>query len=395
MAKKYSRRISRRERFYGALAWILLAAAILLAIAIALQSKLERSSQRAALGAAGEGQTTAAPLVLSLDGAPTPTPEPVETPQPTQQPTPTPEPASFDFLPVYTSVKTDDRIIAVTLDDCSNLKHLRIAIDAAEQMNAKLTLLPVGKSTSLMGMAEILRKCVFELGYQVENRTWSNGAIYRMSEQDMAAEIWTGATAIQSALGKNYGMRLIRMHGGSGSTDVRTQTYLKQLGYEGILNWSVVGANYSDEDLKKTLAPGQIYLFGIDETDVKKMLRFMYYATQQGYHCVTVNELLGRADNEVSELDEQLLSQPVPALEGYESIPVAQRQGDRAYRVYEIQLRLEQLGYLSQGSADGIFGSATGTALSMFQINAGMLGSGVADLETQQRLFADDAPPAQ
>ena len=57
-----------------------------------------------------------------------------------------------------------------------------------------------------------------------------------------------------------------------------------------------------------------------------------------------------------------------------------------------LQRRLIELGYLPSGSADGVYGSGTAAALSAFQAKLGMAATGAADVVTQEKLYADDAP---
>ncbi len=68
-------------------------------------------------------------------------------------------------------------------------------------------------------------------------------------------------------------------------------------------------------------------------------------------------------------------------------------RGDENNEVMQLQVRLYNLGYL-QGDRDGVFGSKTATAVSLFQQTVGLEVTGRADNETQVRLFADDAPYA-
>ena len=68
------------------------------------------------------------------------------------------------------------------------------------------------------------------------------------------------------------------------------------------------------------------------------------------------------------------------------------KAGDCTWATNLMQRRLTQLGYPPEGSADGVFGSGTAAALSAFQAKLGIAATGAADVETQQRLFADDAP---
>ncbi|MCR4622255.1 MAG: peptidoglycan-binding protein [Clostridiales bacterium] len=64
--------------------------------------------------------------------------------------------------------------------------------------------------------------------------------------------------------------------------------------------------------------------------------------------------------------------------------------GDEGEQVYELQLRLIQLGYLS-GNADGIYGNATKTAVMLFEKAYSYSQTGVATPLMQSLLFSDGA----
>lgn len=69
------------------------------------------------------------------------------------------------------------------------------------------------------------------------------------------------------------------------------------------------------------------------------------------------------------------------------------RSGSRGDAVKLAQQRLKALGYLS-GSADGIYGSATASAVRAFQIKCGITVDGAINFETHIRLYSGDAPAA-
>ncbi len=69
------------------------------------------------------------------------------------------------------------------------------------------------------------------------------------------------------------------------------------------------------------------------------------------------------------------------------------QKGDEGVTVQQLQVRLYVLGYLND-NRDGVFGSKTQTAIKLFQETVGLNPTGIADNETQTRLYADDAPYA-
>ena len=69
---------------------------------------------------------------------------------------------------------------------------------------------------------------------------------------------------------------------------------------------------------------------------------------------------------------------------------LALSQGDSGTRVTQLQIRLKELGYLSEST--GVYGSETAEAVSAFQTACSLEPTGIADVDTQQQLFAADAP---
>ena len=92
-----------------------------------------------------------APVAEAPVLADTPEPTPAPTPQPTQaansqraltRPTPTAE----GFMPVFSKADTEEKIIAITVDDCFQADNLKQIVDAAIAVNGKLTIFPIGKN---------------------------------------------------------------------------------------------------------------------------------------------------------------------------------------------------------------------------------------------------------
>lgn len=69
------------------------------------------------------------------------------------------------------------------------------------------------------------------------------------------------------------------------------------------------------------------------------------------------------------------------------------QKGDESAAVQQLQVRLYTLGYLND-NRDGVYGSKTQTAVKLFQETVGLTATGIADNETQTRLYAEDAPYA-
>ena len=320
-------------------------------------------------------------LSPEAQSAPAPTIEPM--PAPTAEPTvePSPEPVPFSYLPVVYRADTDARRIAVTVDDCYQLNNLRTIVDLAEDNGAKLTLFPVGETLSRPDMAALVKHCAFDLGYEIENHTFSHARIFRLPEDEMAAEIWNQRYALSQALGVDYRQHFMRLMGGDGETDQRTHNYLRQLGYLGIAKWSVSGSDSDMKHIKSALAPGQIYLFHTTDADTEKLKTFIPWAVSQGYELVTLNALLGLPENDTGLLTQQ--SMPAPA--AYVDDHRTQVVGDYTWAVLQLQEALRSQGYLKMdGPSTGYYGEKTAKAVSSFQADHGLAVTGEADADTQR-----------
>lgn len=345
------------------------------------------------------------PMPEAVVNTPTPSPTPnvtlapVEvTPQPTFDPNNPyalvrPTARAENMLPIFKKANTDKKQIAITLDECSGATITGQFINLAKQYGAKLTLFPTGENIMKAGMANLLKEAVFQLGFEVENRCYSDRArLYQLNETMMATEIWKQNIALSYVLGVKYEPHFLRVYGGNGVNDPRTHAYLMQEGYYGFAGWSVSGTDISENRLLDTLEPGQVYYFKTSETDGHKMALLMQSAQRAGYEMVTLNELFGYEENRQIDTQGSLLTETLPELENYTPEFYTMRSGDCTWAVYQVQRRLVELGYLPQGSADGIYGDGTTDALCQFQAACRMAATGLCTIETQQRLFADDAP---
>lgn len=396
--RRYRRRGRRSNRVY----WIGAAgcAAVVL-IAVVIAAVAGNASRADDVTAMGVGQTlqlpAEQPTALPTEIPPAATAEP--TTQPTQAPTaqPTEEPAaqetSFEYLPVVKHGSTESKRIAITVDDCFQMENLKAIAMTAYNNGGKLTLFPIGKNVVRDGMPDILKVCVFDMGFEIENHTWSHARIFRLSEEEMAKEIWQQSAAVSAALGVNYQQHFFRLMGGDGEYDQRTHNYLKQLGYLAIADWSISGSDATMEQIKEALKPGAIYLFHTTDSDTAKLKEFIPYAVSQGYELVTLNELCGLEENATSDISTLETTMPKP--QEYAVEYREQKKGDYSWSVVCIQQKLAELGYLdghsktaTQGNpADGVYGDSTVEAIRKFQSDNGLPATGVADVETQTRLF--------
>lgn len=298
------------------------------------------------------------------------------------------------YLPIFSKAQTSEKIIAITVDDCNQTQNLRQIVQCAIDNGGKLTILPIGEN---LMQSENLREVVryaYENGMEFENHTYSHPAFYRMSAEDMAAEIYNANRVLSMTLGVNYQMHFMRTRGGDNRRDLRTHQYIAKLGYYGMAHWTMSGSSSSIPTLHDTLAPGNIYLFHTTDNDLYKLLDFIPYATEQGYRLVTLNEMFGYPENEVTEITTPLTELEVPAPDPYVyeyKLLNEDSINNYVWDVYLVQQRLVELGWLND-TADGVYGKGTTAAVRNFQNAVGIQASGDATPQTQRALFSESAP---
>jgi len=408
------KRIRRRRRGVGALPLLIV---VLLIVAAALVILLVQGDPFAAPEPAATlrpeqanyidpRQATAAPLVLGSEDKPTPTPEPTATPQPT--PTPEPEnggnrfiPAVEDgdyFLPVFNrALRTadDEAMIAVTIDECDDIEVLEKMVSIARRYGAKLTLFPTGEALMNEELQEGFRTCVKELGYELENYSYNKKAEYKLTDGELALQLWKQGVAASYCLGGDYTQHFSRPVFNGSSFDQRTHFFLRKLNLLGVGSYTHSYTELRLENMNDTLENGKIYQFDMSESSLEKFAAFVSAASGKGYKLVTMNELFGLEKNQLSSrltIDQQVL----PSMDDYVPRLYDLKLNYRTRAVYDLQARLIELGYLDgeENKSDGLYGPNTSIAVSAFQAKVGIPATGNATVETQERLYLLDAPRA-
>ena len=374
------------------------------------------------LNFAEPGEATAAPLVLGsaatpepVEGAPTDIPEPAASPAPEEEAAeerqasvetagnrlvPTPMPGDY-FLPVFDrALRTpDDRaMIAITVDGCDDPEVMTQILNIADIYDAELTLFPTGNA--LMTLSSAFRTCVSALHYELENCTFdADKKDYSMSSGELALQIWRQSIAASYAMGRDYQEHFYRPKSMESIYDQRTHFYIRKLGFLGIAGYT---HSYKDNDIDSlvaSLANGNIYQFDMSEKSMELFETFIEEASRKGYKLVTMNELFGLDSNGVGAsltIDQQNL----PEMNDYVPTYYDLKLNYRTNAVYTLQSKLISLGFLTGENgqtirADGIYGAETSIAVSAYQASVGLVATGNADVETQRKLFGEEAEKAE
>ena len=381
------RAMRKRQMIIGGAA---LGAVLLAVLALALLKKPARDAAVSAV-------VTTPPIETAVPEATKKKPKPTPTAEPTPAPTPAPrsaeeraltrpEATAEGFLPVFAKADTDEKICAITVDDCYQAENLQQIVDKAMEVGAKLTIFPIGENVLKSRQSEIL-KYAWENGFEIENHTFTHNGLYAIDDAEMAAEVYKQQLAVSYILNLEYQPHFLRPKGGDARRDQRIHTYAAQLGYYGIAHWSASGsAHSSDAKLGSQLEPGAIFLFHTTDYDLDRLLRFIPWVAEQGYRMVTLNEMFGYPANETAELSMPIRDHTIPELVPYRRVYVTYKKKTYAWGVYLLQQKLIELGYL-KGSPDGVYGDGCEKAVKAYQKDHGLKQTGVADPELQQMIF--------
>lgn len=299
-----------------------------------------------------------------------------------------PTPTAPGFMPVFSKANTEEKICAITVDDCFQAENLQKIVDKAMEVGGKLTIFPIGQNVLKEQQSQIL-KYAWENGFELENHTFTHNGLFYASDEELAEEVYKQQLALSYILGVEYQCHFLRPRGGDARGDQRMQMYAKQMGYYGIAHWSVSGAS-EDSKIAKGLKPGAIFLFHTTNKDWEKLERFIPWVVEQGYQLVTLNEMFDYPANETSELTVPISEHEIPPLEPYEVVYVPLKKTTYSWEAYLFQQKLIQLGYLS-GEPDGVYGEGCEKAVKQYQKEHGMEQTGVADADLVRAIIEGTA----
>ena len=297
-----------------------------------------------------------------------------------------PTPTAPGYGLVFSEADTEEKIIAITVDDCFQADNLQKMVDKAIEVGGKFTIFPIGKNVLKQAQSEVL-KYAWEHGFELENHTFTHNGLYRCSDEEMAREVFMQQQALSHILGVEYHCHFLRPKGGDARRDQRMQVYAEQLGYYGIAHWSCAGSTSTEREIARALKPGAIYLFHTTtDNDLDKLLNFMPYAVEKGYKLVTLNEMFGYPENETQPLNGAAKDYPVPPLQPYSRVYDVYKPTRYSWGVYLLQEKLIELGYM-KGEPDGVYGHDCAKCVKAYQKDHGMEPNGVADVALQEQIF--------
>ncbi len=209
-------------------------------------------------------------------------------------PEPTPPPAAAPKLKAsYSSIHTDQPIVALTFDDGPHKTLTPELLDLLAKRNVKATFFVLGSLVATY--PEIAQRIVKE-GHEIANHTWSHPNLAKMGDGGVRDQFERTRSIIHQTTGVNPTV----MRPPYGAFTERQRSWaLKEFGYPTImwdvdpLDWRRPGASVVAQRILDRTRNGSIILVhDIHPGSIEAMPRVIDTLLQRGYRFLTVSELL-------------------------------------------------------------------------------------------------------
>lgn len=196
---------------------------------------------------------------------------------------------------VYRSVRTDQRVIALTFDDGPHPVRTPAILAVLKEYGVRATFFMIGEN---IGYYRAAAEQVAREGHEIGNHTDTHPHLSKTDDQTLAGELLRTEEKIRSLTGETP--RVFRPPEGSCPSGLGSLA--AERGYSVILwtvdtrDWAGVSAGEIERTVMKNVREGSILLFH-DYTSAKShtveaLRRVIPWLIEKGYSFVTVSELL-------------------------------------------------------------------------------------------------------
>ncbi len=193
----------------------------------------------------------------------------------------------------YSSIHTDQMVLAMTFDDGPHPQNTPKLLDLLKERNIKATFFLVG--TNVKAYPDLVRRIIAE-GHEVANHTWSHPSLTSLSDEKIRSEMQRTQDAIVAASG--YHPRIMRAP--FGATNKRIEQWIyNEFGFPSILwsvdplDWKRPGVAVVTRRLVEGAHKGAILLaHDIHAPTITAMPSTLDQLLAKGYQFVTVSQLL-------------------------------------------------------------------------------------------------------
>ncbi|GEM_PF-1950996 len=217
---------------------------------------------------------------------------------------------------IYWSKKTDEKVIAITIDDCYNSTYVKEALSLGKKYDVLFTFFPIG---NVAAKNPELWKQVLKEGHEIELHSQNHAWATKQTKEQLYKNYSDNIKTFHTLVDKNMVFHFLRPSGGNGIfgyTTTKEGIYLPLQNAAikivkdnnnvpiDIAMWTgdsmfdsehnLTDSNYVYNYLKNTLAPGKIYLYHTRDADFDALEKIILYAQSEGYKLVTLEELLNQ-----------------------------------------------------------------------------------------------------
>ena len=185
--------------------------------------------------------------------------------------------------------KKNQKVVALTFDDGPNPATTNQALDTLSKYGIKATFFVLGKNIS--GNEEILKRMKAD-GHVIGNHSWSHPVLSKLSLDEAKKQITDTEDAITKVLGSSS--KLMRPPYGAITDDIRNSLDLSFIMWDvDSLDWKSKNEVAILTEIQRQVRNGSIILMhDIHAETVNALPKIIDYLKEQGYHFVTVPEML-------------------------------------------------------------------------------------------------------
>ena len=189
----------------------------------------------------------------------------------------------------------EQKKIALTIDDCYGIEHVREALEISEQYDIPFTFFVLGNVLKQDDAAlwQAVATSICEIG----NHTYNHTRLLTLSDKDLYTQVMQTQASLDAVLGYHYPMQVIRPPFGSWNSTVNR--VFRSLGYDHTTLWDIDSTD--PDECYKHIKNGSILLFHARAKDIRCIETLLPLLLEDGYELVTVSEMFGKEPVAISD----------------------------------------------------------------------------------------------
>lgn len=182
----------------------------------------------------------------------------------------------------------DQKRVAITIDDCYGIEHVREALEISQQNDVPFTFFVLGivikEKDAALWQAVAASRC------EIGNHTYGHYNLLDLDKRSLYNQIMKTQAALDAVLGYHYPMQVLRPPFGNLDSDVNR--VIRATGYDHAILWDVESTD--PEESYAQVKNGSILLFHARAKDIACIQSILPRLLEDGYELVTVSEMIGK-----------------------------------------------------------------------------------------------------